>query len=222
MADDTNTAQENTDNAATGDVQAAAGSVLTDAKSATGETAQAATDQQTDGATAEDKQTDEDAKPEGAPEQYEFKAPEGAELDTEAVAAFEPIAKELNLTNEQAQKLVDLYGTRLTQQVEAQQQAWQKQLDTWVSEVKSDKEIGGKAFDQNVDHAKAALTKFGTPELKQALDATGFGNHPELVRVFARIGKTMAEDNFVQANAAAGGKKTAAEIFYPGSQSNGQ
>lgn len=215
MADDTTTVQDTTDNTATGDDQAAAGSLLT------GETEQAATDEQKDDATTGDEQTDEDAKPEGAPEKYEFKAPDGAELDTEAVAAFEPIAKELNLTNEQAQKLVDLYGTRLTQAAEAQQSAWQKQLDTWVTEVKSDKEIGGKAFDQNVDHAKSAIEKFGTPELKKALDATGFGNHPELVRVFARIGKAMAEDTFVTSSAAAGGKRSAAELFY-GSETKSQ
>lgn len=212
MADSTTTAQETTENAATGEDQAGSGSILTDEN-----TEQAATEQQTEGEEAGGKQTDEDAKPQGAPEKYEFTAPDGAELDTEAVAAFEPIAKELNLTNEQAQKLVDLYGTRLSQAVEAQQEAWQKQLDAWVTDVKSDKEIGGKAFDQQVNFAKTAINKFGTDALKQALDSTGFGNHPELVRVFARIGKAMAEDTFVQSNAQ-GGKRSAEELFY-GSQS---
>lgn len=212
MADDTTTAQETTDNAATGDDQAAAGSLLTD--EASKDTGEAATDQTKDGDTEGDEQADEDAKPAGAPEKYEFKAPEGQELDTAAVEAFEPVARDLNLTNEQAQKLVDLYGVRLSQAAEAQQAAWQTQLDTWVTEVKSDKEIGGKAFDENVNSAKAAINKFGTPELKKALDSTGFGNHPELVRVFARIGKAMAEDTFVSANAAAGGKKSAEELLY--------
>lgn len=211
MAESTTTAQDTTENAATGDDQAATGSVLT-----TNEAGKAATDQQQDGNQDEGKQTDEGAAKSGAPEKYEFAAPEGTELDSEAVAVFEPIARELNLTNEQAQKLVDLYGTRMTQTVEAQQAAWQKQLETWVSDIKSDKEIGGKAFDQQVNYAKSAITKFGTDELKQALDATGFGNHPELVRVFARIGKAMAEDTFVQSNAASG-KRSVEELFY-GSQ----
>ncbi len=41
--------------------------------------------------------------------EYEFQAAEGVELDTEALKEFEPVARELNLTNEQAQKLVDAY-----------------------------------------------------------------------------------------------------------------
>ncbi|ECV7263739.1 TPA: peptidase, partial [Salmonella enterica subsp. enterica serovar Strathcona] len=46
--------------------------------------------------------------PPGAPEKYAFTAPEGQELDTSALAQFEPVARELNLTQEQAQKLVDV------------------------------------------------------------------------------------------------------------------
>ncbi|MGK3508138.1 exodeoxyribonuclease VII large subunit, partial [Escherichia coli] len=42
-------------------------------------------------------------------QKYEFQAAEGVELDTEALKEFEPVARELNLTNEQAQKLVDAY-----------------------------------------------------------------------------------------------------------------
>ena len=39
-----------------------------------------------------EEQTEKDAKP-GAPEKYEFKAPDGMDLDPEAVAAFEPLAR---------------------------------------------------------------------------------------------------------------------------------
>ncbi len=52
---------------------------------------------------------EKDQKQEGAPEKYEFTVGEGVELDTEALKDFEPVARDLNLTNEQAQKLVDAY-----------------------------------------------------------------------------------------------------------------
>lgn len=52
---------------------------------------------------------EKEQKQEGAPEKYEFKAGEGVELDAEALKDFEPVARDLNLTNEQAQKLVDAY-----------------------------------------------------------------------------------------------------------------
>lgn len=56
-----------------------------------------------------DKPKDEEQKQEGAPEKYEFTAGEGVELDADALKDFEPVARDLNLTNEQAQKLVDAY-----------------------------------------------------------------------------------------------------------------
>lgn len=204
MADaDTNAVQENTANTAQGDDAAGAGSVLTTPP--TGDATQAKPDQASgdtpDAGTEDqgDKQTDsKDAKPEGAPEKYEFQLPEGMQLDQEALAEFDPIARELNLTNDQAQKLASLYANRMAKTVQQQQDGWNQTLAKWVSDMKSDKEIGGDAFTPSVKHAQNAINKFGTPELKSALDSYGMGNHPELVRVFARIGKAMAEDTHVQ------------------------
>lgn len=155
-------------------------------------------------------ESEDDKKPEGAPEKYEFVAPEGVTLDPQAVEQFEPIARELNLTNEQAQKLVALQAGL----VKNQHEAWAAQRKTWETEVKTDKEIGGEAFGGNVKAAQRALDQFGTPELRAALDSTGMGNHPELVRTFVRIGKAMAEDNFIKGATPSVGKKSAAEVLY--------
>jgi hypothetical protein len=163
----------------------------------------------TDGDKPDDKKADDD-KPQGAPEKYEFTAPEGVTLDAEAVAEFEPVAKELNLSNEQAQKLVELQ----TKFVQKQQAQWDKTVETWETEIKADKEIGGEKMTVNVNHARQAITHFGTPELKAALDATKMGNHPELVRVFARIGKAMAEDTFVPGTKPSNTGKSQADVLY--------
>ncbi|MGU4637276.1 peptidase, partial [Escherichia coli] len=77
-------------------------------------------------------------KPEGAPEKYEFQAAEGVELDTEALKEFEPVARELNLTNEQAQKLVDAYPKILAGVQQRQAEAWQKTTEQWAADVKAD------------------------------------------------------------------------------------
>ncbi|NBX31867.1 MAG: hypothetical protein EBR07_03945 [Planctomycetes bacterium] len=70
----------------------------------------------------------EQAKPEGAPEKYEFKAPEGKQLDAETVQAFSEVAKELNLTQDAAQKMLtamsEKIGTRQAAQVEAVRSQW--------------------------------------------------------------------------------------------------
>ena len=51
---------------------------------------------------AEGDQGSEEATAEGAPEKYEFQAPEGKEYAAEVIADFSEIAKELNLTQEAA------------------------------------------------------------------------------------------------------------------------
>ncbi len=68
-----------------------------------------------------DKKNDANKSDVGAPEKYEFKAPEeGQELDKGALEVFEPIARELNLNNEQAQKLVDVYGSKIMPAIQKQ------------------------------------------------------------------------------------------------------
>lgn len=156
---------------------------------------------------------DKEQKPEGAPEKYEFKPAEGQELDNSALEQFEPIARELNLTNEQAQKMVDLYGTKIMPMVQQQQaEAWQKTTEQWAADVKADKEIGGDKLTANLSSAQRALDQFGTPELKEYLNGTGLGNHPELVKTFIKIGKAMSEDGMVDGSNQ--GQRSAAEVLY--------
>ena len=149
-------------------------------------------------------QTGEDAKPKAeVPQKYEFKAPEGFELDTELVDQFSPLAKELGLSNEQAQKLVDMYGSRIASIQKGQVEAWHNQITGWATEVKADPEIGGKQLDQTIKAAKIALNKYGSDGLKAMMDppseknpnGLGLGNHPEVIRILARIGRSMAEDS---------------------------
>lgn len=93
--------------------------------------------------------------PPGAPEKYAFTAPEGQELDTSALAQFEPVARELNLTQEQAQKLVDVYPKVLAGVQQQQAESWQKQTEDWTAAVKADKDIGGDKLASNLGAGSA-------------------------------------------------------------------
>ncbi|EAN7682880.1 peptidase [Salmonella enterica] len=165
-----------------------------------------------DGDKPADKSDDEEQKQDGAPEKYEFTAGEGVELDSEALKDFEPVARDLNLTNEQAQKLVDAYPKILAGVQQRQAEAWQKQTEGWAETVKADKEIGGDKLTANLSAAQRALDQFGTPELKEYLNATGLGNHPDLVKTFVKIGKAMSEDGMVDGSNQ--GQRSAAEVLY--------
>lgn len=55
----------------------------------------------------------------------------------------------------------------------------------------------GRTFDRRVAAAGRAVAEFGGAELAHYLDETGLGNDPRLVRAFARIAETVAEDSLV-------------------------
>lgn len=169
-----------------------------------------------DGKGSEPKKKD-DGKPQGAPETYaDFQMPEGVELDKAAVSKFVPLAKELNLTQEQAQKVVSLYASEVLPAVVAQiADARVQQTQQWLEQSMADKVIGGAHFDANVAVAKKALDSFGTPELKAALDETGLGNHPEVIRLLANIGKRISEDGMASITGNGGGaQRSQADVLY--------
>jgi len=139
--------------------------------------------------------------PQGAPEKYEFKASEGKAFDAEVLTAFAEVAKELNLTQDAAQKVLD----RMAPKMEARQAQQIETLRTqWADSSKVDKEFGGEKLSENLSTAKKALDQFGTPELRSLLNESGLGNHPEFIRFMFRAGKSISEDRYVgQANGAA-------------------
>lgn len=146
------------------------------------------------------------------PEAYEFKAPEGMVLDPAQVEAFTPVAKELGLTNDQAQKLVDLQVAATT----ASAKRWTDQVTAWGEEAKADPEFGKQNFGKSTAAVAKALDKFGSPEARKALDDSGMGNHPALLKLFRAVGLAMGEDGFATGNSGGGGTpRTAAEILFP-------
>lgn len=125
---------------------------------------------------------------------YQFEMPEGIELDKSGVDEFTTIAKELKLPADAAKKLVDLEVKR----VQAQQQAHSALVESWAEQVKAGKDLGGEKLQENLAVARKAIDAFGSPELKELLNSTGLGNHPEVVKLAFKIGKAISEDGFVR------------------------
>ncbi|MBF0164465.1 MAG: hypothetical protein HQM01_08230 [Magnetococcales bacterium] len=137
----------------------------------------------------------------GAPDQYaDFVMPEGVTADDGMKGEFGAIAKELNLTQEQAQKLVDFYAGKAAQAHQAPYQQWMEMQTKWRQEVEHDPEIGGAQLNQNLAQAKQAIEQLGGNPLRQALNATGAGNNPAIVKAFVKMGAMMAEGSFVKGN----------------------
>lgn len=168
---------------------------------------------------AKDGGKDKDADPSAqVPEdgKYEFEMPEGVELDAALAEKAAPILKEQNITRAQANALAKL----VAEDRKAQFEKWSETQENWVKQAKSDKEFGGDKFDTSIKGARSILEKFGTPELKEYLTASGGGNHPEMIRFMARVGNAISDDKPVGSETPAGSKpKDAAEILYGSSES---
>ncbi len=176
--------------------------------------AQPSKNQAQEGDAEQDKSDDKDSEG-GAPGAYDdFDVPQGVKLDEESLEEFQDVSKELNLSQDSAQKLV---GQAIKLQQKWQDslvQDYEKQQAEWVQNVKSDKEIGGGRFDEALTTAARARDLFATPELISELDRTGMGNHPEVIRFFYRVGKEVSEATSVRAGNPQGRSKTAADILY--------
>lgn len=146
----------------------------------------------------------EDTKAGEIPEAYEFEVPEGMTLDTALVDKITPILKAKGFTQSEAQELVSTYAEQIAGIATAQQEAWKGQLETWKNDIQTDAEFGGTKFPATVKAAQTVIARYGDDQLKKELADYGVGNMPSLIRMLARAGKDMAEDNFHGAGGARG------------------
>lgn len=178
-------------------------------------------------AQAETEATETEEAPAGAPEKYEF-ALEGVDLDADLLAEAEPVLRELNLSNEDANKLLPAANalvekTRDGMMAQLGDAVTQQKAD-WLEASRKDNVIGGAKFDESLGYAAKALDALGFKEghpFRQALDDTGFGNHRDMIFAFSEFGKMVGEDgNFVRTDAG-GPMPSAKDILYGNSNEKG-
>lgn len=157
------------------------------------------------------------------PETYELEAPGGFAIDPQALAAATPVFRELGLSNEQANKLMpvaakfaaglsDKLNAQILSQVRSDRKAW---LDTAMA----DREIGGANWKQTLAKGAFALDNLGFPKgspFRVLLDESGLGNHPEMIRAWAKVGRAIGEDgDFVRGAGNFHSRRDTAETLYP-------
>jgi len=162
---------------------------------------------------------DADAGAEGSdvvPDTYaDFAMPEGMQIDEAALTEAIPVFKELGLTQAQSQQIIDLQAKLVQAGSEKQVNDFNQLMTDWRTQTENDSEIGGDSFPENVKVAQAAISQYGTPELKQLLEEQGVGNHPEVVRFMVRVGKTLKEDVPGSPGAATSQAKSRVDLLYP-------
>ena len=148
------------------------------------------------------------------PETYAFNdLPEGYAMTDEQLAEVSPLFKDLGLTQEQADKLVAFDAKRALAAEKAGLEQRQGLVTGWEKSLREDATFGGANFDANVGVAQKALAQFGTPELSTMLKESGLGSHPEVVRLFHRIGQQLAEGQ-LHSGSGNNTRKSNEEVFY--------
>ena len=156
------------------------------------------------------------------PEAYQpFALPEGVQADAEQVKAASALFREMNLTQEQAQKLVDFHAKHWIGAQAAFDDELNRRVAEWGEQTKADPEFGGIRLTESLTGVRRAISKLGGDELEKALNETGAINHPGIFRAFARMGRLFSEDSFVAGQGApgAGGPRNPSEMaaqVYPG------
>ena len=225
MGDDANSdaGQNNTDTSNSGDSDAADDSILNGGKDADSAGKDADNkDANADilkGDDSQGKDSDnadaDNADKQGAPDSYEaFTMPEGMEADEALIEGISPVLKELDLSQEKAQKLIDAYNTKVQADIAADQKASAEMVTGWKNDLMNDAEFGGTKFAENAAIANKAVKEFGTPALVEMLQATGISNHPEMVKFAYKIGALISEDGFSKGAADKGAVKSDAITLY--------
>lgn len=185
----------------------------TGAKPATGTAAEATEGTATE---AEGKPEGDKQVVEGAPEKYaDFTAPEGATLAPELVTEASALAKELNLSQDKAQKVVELAAKQTAQTLKAGTEAYQSVRAAWGEATKADPEFGGDKLAESLATARASMEATTTPALRELLAKTGLGDNAEVIRHFLKIAPAFAQDKHVPGGKAPGAAKSAAKVLYP-------
>lgn len=190
-------------------------------KTAETESGEAETDKSlmTGGKGPDDEPEEEEEQDEAAqlPDKYDLTPPEGFEINDELLAEVSPVFKELKLSNEQANKLMPLAGKFAERLVSAQNDAFQAQATDWAKKAKADSEIGGRNWKETETLVARALDRLEAPkEFRALLGDTKLGNHPEMIRMFRRVGAAIGEDgDFPRSDAGAPVKADRLATLYP-------
>ena len=117
-------------------------------------------------------------------------------IDETAIKQFAENAHQLGLNNKQAQGILEFYKNNM------ESMAQQAKVDTETAQAQSTQQLRqewGREFDTNIKKAGALAKANMNPEIldMQLKDGMRLGDHPEIIKGFAKIAGMMSEDKIV-------------------------
>ncbi|HEV2673384.1 MAG TPA: hypothetical protein VGV37_02515 [Aliidongia sp.] len=131
-----------------------------------------------------------------------------SDADKAFQAKILPTLHEAGLTQRQLDKILPAWNDMQAASVAAQTEAHNAKNAAGEAALKTE---FGAAYDEKLGLAKQALTHFGNEKLAAELVESGLGNHPEVIKIFAKLGKGLVEDGVVGRATGGGGLNSPAE-----------
>ena len=131
------------------------------------------------------------------PDQYNLNIKSDVvKMDDSAIKSFAEQSHKLGLNNKQAEGILDFYKNNM------EGIAQQSKIDTETAQAQAEQELRqewGRDFDAKVKQASAiAKANIGVEVLDMTLsNGTRLGDHPEIIKGFAKIASMMSEDKMV-------------------------
>ena len=158
------------------------------------------------------------------PESYEFKLPDGVELDEKAAPMVQELFKDLGLPQDKAQhvldKLMEIDQARQLSPEQIQQQYEEQAADlnkNWADECRKLPELGGENFNKSLETCSQVMVKFASPELRNFLTYSALGSNPEFFKFIHSIGSAMSQDTLEHGGAAGKGPRSIEDRLWPAS-----
>ena len=160
----------------------------------------------------------------GKPEKYDYSKYseiDGFGLDEELVEKFAQIAQKLDLSQYSAQMLLELAVEMSQKQAQTREKdeknTQEETLLAYQKMFKEDSELPDQNSSQIKEYmriADSAYNEFASPTLKEIFKEKGLIYHPELIKMFYKLGEAMECDDLNFGGKPAQNELTPAQILY--------
>lgn len=158
-----------------------------------------------------------------------IKLPEGFTAHEPTLGAFIETMNDTTLSREAlAQKLVDIQVGMMQEASEAGAKAWNDLQDTWKQEAEKLPDFGGPKLQPTLNSISRLISEFGGDAaaqtgLREAMDLTGAGNHPQVIAFLGRIANKLVKEGSPVTGSPQAGREaqSVAQRLFPDLKSTG-
>ena len=115
-------------------------------------------------------------------------------IDGDMANTFFQEAHRIGLSKSQAAALIRFNSEQAQSQIQAAEANFNSDMEKTEQTLRGE---FGNAYDQNLQMAQKAARDFGGDELVDALNKSGLGNNPAVIRAFHNIAKVISNDEII-------------------------